>query len=167
MAAEKTVSFLSITKEEFAAAGKVVPHLSCFLQEGGSSIKTGQKAKNWRAGRVGEHRAWADCKAWLAFENNLYRQPPGNSVPASLGSQTKCSRTLAAKGKVLQGGEKPGKPGCCMTDSCQQQLPNFPRLCNAVPRLCPPHCKADGGGGKHSACTPLLLLYPRTIHKVE
>lgn len=34
-------------------------------------------------------------------------------------------------------------------------------------RLCPPHCKADGGGGKHWACTPLQLLFPRKIHKVE
>lgn len=73
--------------------GKVVRYLLWCLQEGGNFIKKGQKAKNWRAGRMEEHRSWAEwCKACLAIKKNLYRQPPGNTSPASLDSQTKRDR---------------------------------------------------------------------------
>lgn len=86
------MSFLSITKKEFTAAGKggtlftLVPAgRRQFCQE--RKTRTGEQAE-WERTGPGQ----TGPRHGLAIKKNVYRQPPGNTSPASLGSQMKRGR---------------------------------------------------------------------------
>lgn len=114
VATEKTMSFLSITKKEFTAARKGGIYSGACRKE---AILPREKDKNWKAGRVGENRSWADwCKAWPGHEEERVQATTKQYFPCFPRMPSEMwqgyNRTMAAKGKALWGGKKTGKSGC-------------------------------------------------------
>lgn len=122
-----------------------------------------------QAGREATGPGQTSVRHSLITGKNLHRQPTSNTPPASLGSQTKRGKATTGAwlvreqfcGVVKHLGTHIAAPWIQVSNSYPtSQAPAF---------LCPPQAvgryKADVGGGRHSACRPLTLLYPRKIHK--
>lgn len=100
-----------------------------YLIYSGACRKEATLSRPVRKSRIGEQAGWESTgpgqtgvRNGLAIKNNLYKATTRQYFTCSPGFPNKMwqgyNRTLATKGNALWGGEKPGKSGSCMTNSC-------------------------------------------------